>query len=82
MKFNFLAFKINEKPLFQSVGIKKVKKRKQYLRSRYCNSLLTICFKHPLLQIIYFTDMKVGLYARDLNINRKDGKKYVEIQKN
>ena len=35
----------------------------------------------PILQIIRFTDMKVRLYAGDMNLNKKDEKKnYVEIQ--
>ena len=38
------------------------------------NILLPVCFQHPILQIIGFTDMKVGLYAI-MNLNRKDEKK-------
>ena len=41
----------------------------------------TSFFKHPILQIISFTDMKMHLYARDMNSNRTDENKYVEIQK-
>ena len=56
MKFNFLAFK---------------KKKAKYLRSGLMQYSFTSLFKHPVLQIILFTDMKVCLYAGDTNINRK-----------
>ena len=49
---------------------KKKKKRKKYDHDN-CNILLPVCFKHPILQIIRFTDMKVCLYAGDMNLNRK-----------
>ena len=38
-------------------------------------------FKHAILQIICFTDMKVRLYAGDMHLNRKDEKMYVDMQK-
>ena len=41
-----------------------------------------VSFKHPLLQILWFTDIKVCSYAGDMNLNRKDEKKYVEIKEN
>ena len=37
--------------------------------------LLPVCIKHSILQIILFTDMKVCLYAGNMNLNRKDEKK-------
>ena len=36
-----------------------------------CNILFPVCFEHPILQIICFTDMKVRLYAGGMNLNRK-----------
>ena len=42
---------------------------------------LPVCFEHPILQIICFTDIKVRLYASDMLLNRKGEKKYVKVQK-
>ena len=37
---------------------------------------LPVCFKHPILQSLRITDMKVRLYAENMNLSRKDEKKY------
>ena len=39
-----------------------------------CNILLPFCFKHPILQIILFTNMKLCLYAGNMHLNIKDEK--------
>ena len=39
-----------------------------------CNIILPVCYKHPIFQIIRFTDMKGCLYAGHINLNRKDEK--------
>ena len=40
-------------------------------------TLLPVCFKHPILQSLRITDMKVRcLYAENMNLRRKDEKKY------
>ena len=48
--------------------------------------LTAIFFYQFVLNILYyrlyeFADMKVCIYAGDMHLNRKDEKKYVEIQK-
>ena len=55
---------------------------KKYLQIK----LTAIFFYQFVLNILYyklydFTDMKVCLYAGDMNLNRNHEKKYVEIQK-
>ena len=64
MKFYFLARK----------KWKKKKKKKDTLDQDNCNIVLPVCFKHPILQVIWFTDMKVRLYAGDISLNIKDEK--------
>ena len=52
--------------------MKKKKKKKVKINFKdNCNNLLPASFKHPLLQIIWFTDMIVCLNAGDMNVNRK-----------
>ena len=68
MKFYFLAFK-------------NLKKRKILKTKITAIFFYQFVLNHPLLQIIWFTDMKVRSYARDMHFDRKDEKKYVEIQK-
>ena len=38
------------------------------------NIFLPVSFKHPMLQIILYTDRKVRLYAGNINLNREDEK--------
>ena len=56
---------------FYSLHVRKMKKKDTYDQDN-CNILLPVSFKHPILQNLRFTDMKLRLYATDMNLNRKD----------
>ena len=54
--------------------------RKLVKRSFYQDDciFLLVCSKYPILYITQFAEMKEHSYARNRNLNRKCGKKYVE----